>query len=181
MTFYRGAGALVIVALGLALATAGPAAANPSNDITVNPLGFIGWGPDIEYERAITSGMALALHAKVGGWSLGDWTNNTVGGGISWRFYLQKENQAPKGLWIGPGFETVRVSSKLRESDVTSNILHSGYAELGYRWLFGEEVAFTLAPFIKLGYNYGKVTVLNETLDFTGLLFGTGLAVGVAF
>lgn len=167
--------------LGTVLAISGPATAGPSNDITINPLGFIGWGPDIEYEGALTPGMALALRAKVGGWTFGDWKNNTVGGGISWRFYLQEENPAPKGLWIGPGFETIRITSQIRDSDISSTMINSAYGELGYRWLFGEKVAFVLAPYIKMGYNVGKVTILDETLDLTGLLFGIALSVGVAF
>lgn len=66
----------VLLLMGAGMATA--AQAEIGNSITVNPLGFVGWGPDIEYEAVMDPGSALAIRAKFGGWSLGDWSNTAI-------------------------------------------------------------------------------------------------------
>ncbi len=157
------------------------AAEGPSNSITINPLGFVGWGPDIEYQGVINPGSAFALRLKVGGWGIGDWSNTALGGGASWRFFLQEENPAPRGLWVGPAVDVLSVTSKYQDYDAVTSMIYSIYGQLGYSWLFGKKVAFVLSPFLNLGFSSGSISVADNNLNFSGFLFGIGLAIGVAF
>jgi hypothetical protein len=153
----------------------------PTSDITINPLGFIGWGPDIEFEHAFGPTFALALRGKFGGFTIGDWKNSSLGGGASLRFYLQEECPAPRGLFIGPGFDVLNVTSQYGDGDKVSSRISSVFGQMGYRWLFGKKTAFVLSPYINMGYTMGSIKWTDQTLDLTGLLFGIGLAIGVAF
>jgi hypothetical protein len=160
--------------------------AGPKNSITLNPLGFIGWGPDIEYEGVMSPSTALALRVKFGGWTIGDWTTSSFGGGASYRFFLQPENPAPRGLWVSPSVDVLSVTSKVKDGGSGSSMIYSIYGQLGYKWLFGETIAFILSPYMNLGYNVGSVSATDSlgastSVDFSGFLFGIGLAIGIAF
>lgn len=172
---------LLAAALLLAGGMAAAARAEISSDITVNPLGFVGWGPDIEFETAIGDTSALAIRGKIGGWTLGDWKNTSYGGGLSWRFYLNDELKAPRGLFVGPAVDVLSVTSSYQDGDSANAMFTSIYCQLGYKWIFGQKVGFVLAPFLNLGYSMGSLSVGDNTLDANGFLFGLGLALGIGF
>lgn len=169
----------IMLLMGAGMASA--AQAEIGNSITVNPLGFVGWGPDIEYEAVMDPGSALAIRAKFGGWSLGDWSNTAIGGGLSWRFFLNDELKAPRGLWVGPAVDLLNVTAGYQNEPGVSTLFTSIYGQLGYKWVFGQKIGFVLSPYINLGYSMGSITVLDNTLSANGFLFGLGLAIGVAF
>jgi hypothetical protein len=169
---------LLLMGAGMAVA----AQAEIGNSITVNPLGFVGWGPDIEYEAVVGPASALALRAKVGGWSINEWSNTALGGGVGWRFFLDEDQKAPRGLWVGPTFDVLNVTSKYQDEEPVSALFYAIYGQLGYKWIFGKKVGFVLSPFINLGYSMGEITnSVGDTLSLNGLYFGVGLAIGVAF
>ena len=173
------------LAMPLMLSRTAAAADGPKNAITVNPLGFIGWGPDIEYERMMGGNGALAIRGKFGGWSLGDWSNSALGGGISYRWFLQEENYA-SGLWVGPSVDILSITSEFLDEDAVTSMIYSIYGQLGYKWLMGKKIAFVISPYINLGYNMGELSVttstgVDETASFNGIAFGIGLAIGLAF
>ncbi|MEW6515277.1 MAG: hypothetical protein AB1439_00035 [candidate division FCPU426 bacterium] len=173
---------LLLMAAGMASA----AHAEISSNITVNPLGFIGWGPDIEFETAMGDTNALAVRGKFGGWTLGDWTTTSVGGGLSWRFYLNDDLKAPRGLYVGPSVDILSVTSSIKDGGSGTSMIYSIYGQLGYKWIFGQKVGFVLSPYINLGYNMGSVSATNslgdsDSVSFSGFLFGLGLAIGIGF
>lgn len=174
-------GLLVFTLMVPAAVSTTAAAEGQSSVITINPLGFVGWGPDIEYLAVLNPGTGLAVRGKFGGWSIGDWTNTAVGGGASLRFFLQEENPAPAGLWVGPAFDVLSITSEYAGSDTATSMLYSIYGQLGYSWLFGKKVAFVLSPYLNLGYSMGEVSVADNSLSFNGFMFGIGLGIGVAF
>lgn len=179
--------ALLVVGLAMPLALSRTAAAGDGlgTAITVNPLGFIGWGPDVELELMISESNALAIRGKFGGWSIGDWKNSTLGGGVAYRWFLQEENYA-KGLWVGPMFELLSLTTEFGDNDAVSTMIYSFNFQLGYKWVLGKKVGFVISPYVNLGYNMGDIAVndifgVSQTQDFSGVNFGLGMAVGVAF
>lgn len=181
--------ALAMAVVGLLLIPAmisRPAAATDGeshigNSITINPLGFVGFGPDIEYERVLGSSMAFALRGKFGEFTLGDWSLTSVGGGFGLRFFPQEENPAPRGLWVGPTVDVFQLSGGFKGQPQTKSMFYDVYAQLGYKWLLGRSVAFVLSPYIKLGYESGTLDSGGENFKVSGMLFGLGLDIGIAF
>ncbi len=178
--------ALVIgMAMPLALSRSVAAEEGPTTSISVNPFGFIGWGPDIEFETLLTGNGALVVRGKYSSWSLGDWTNTGLGGGIGWRWYPNSVNSA-KGLWIGPSFNYLNITAEYQDVEPVSSGIMSFLLQFGYKWVLGSPTGFVLSPYIDLGYGSGKIKTTDifdneQTLEFSGVAFGLGLAVGISF
>ncbi|MBN1596494.1 DUF3575 domain-containing protein [candidate division FCPU426 bacterium] len=171
---------IAALVLCLSMMVAGAAqAAVPKNNITVQPIGFLFGNGNLEYEAALGDTTAIAGRINYSAWNIGDWSTSAIGGGLSYRFFPVSK-QAPRGFWVGPGADILIISSTYEDDTASSTFISVG-GDLGYKWIWGEEVGFVLCPSISLRYVSGSLSVGDNELPFGGFGFGLGLALGLAF
>lgn len=156
------------------------AGATPKSDITIQPVGLLFGTAYLEYETALSGYSAGAVRLNYNSFKISDLSITGVGGGLSYRFYPASKGNAPKGFFVGPAVD-VRSVSASSGGDTASTLFYSIAAEIGYRWMWGDETAFVLVPSINLGYNGGTIKVGDITADYTGMGVGVGLGLGIGF
>jgi hypothetical protein len=170
--------ACLLFTLGVFLAAA--AHATPRHSITVQPIGLLFGIGNVEYEGMISNNNAWAARLDFFSLGLGDWNTSGIGVGASYRFFPIKKIRAPRGLWFGPAVDIMNVSSKYL-GQTNGSAFVSILGEIGYKWLFGNEVAFVVSPFADLGYTVGSLRIGDSTLPWGGFTFGLGCSIGIAF
>lgn len=159
---------------------AGPAYGSPDNSLTLQPVGLLFGIGNVEYENLLSDTNAIAARINFFNWGLGDWNTSGIGAGVSYRFFPLHQEQAPRGLWYGPAVDILNVSSTF-EGASGSSLFVSILGEVGYKWLFGREIALVVSPFLNLGYTIGSLQIGDSSLPWGGLTFNLGLSAGVAF
>jgi hypothetical protein len=134
----------------------------------------------IEYETAMDTKSSLAVRAEFMSKTLDDIYTHGIGGGIAYRYYPMSDQPAPAGMFIGPGFDAINISAS-NAGETSSSFVYNLQAEFGYRFLFGEGLAFVLVPQVYLGYTWGQLSVGGNDLDLNGLGYGASLGVGIAW
>jgi len=162
-----------------AIISASTVYAVPKNSLTVQPIGFLFGNGNLEYEGVISESNAIAGRINYSSWNIGDWNTSAIGGGLSYRFFPTSQ-EAPKGFWFGPGGDILIMTSTYNNETASSTFISIG-GEAGYKWVWGEEIAFVLSPSLNLRYIAGSLEIGDSNLPFGGLTFGLGLAVGIAF
>jgi len=174
--------AAVAAILGLAAQGAGAqAAAGPrlNTVLSTNPLGFLQFGPNVEFEKAASDAGAWAVGARLP--SLGVMAhviNDELDGGWTvygtWHFYPNSTRL--RGWYLGPHLEAGSTTS----TDWTSKILGGG-GEFGYRWVKPNGFSMVLGGMLGMfksddTYKDGSGSAGNESYAVWMLNFSIGVA-----
>lgn len=163
----------------------------PKNIIKTNPFPML-WGPipftneyRLVYERAITPKSSIQITGAYIGKSpfttiierfsaneLDEDINIKVNGfrvQALYKFYLLDNNNAPEGLYIGPGFSFA--TAKLGNTGSTTDYVNAYYTNLsaigGYQFIAGKHFAFDIFAGVGLKYNRYNFNVDPNNSDFT--------------
>jgi hypothetical protein len=169
---------LVLGLIGMAL----PASAGtvPKSNLTAQVTGSWLDLARVEYETALDNQTSLAVRAEFLGKTIDDMYTRGFGGGVAYRFYPMTEQPAPVGMFVGPAFDAMNVTAS-NAGETASSIFYDLQVEFGYRFLFGEGIAFVLVPQVYLGYTFGQLSVGGKDLDLDGMAYGAGLGLGLAW
>ncbi len=154
--------------------------AAPSNAITLNIFQAMFGTYALQYETALSPNGALVIQGEFASFSMEDWSLTSMGGGLGYRLYPGKSAAAPEGVWIGPLLKINSVTAGYDDDNVTTMTFIGG-AEFGYQWLFGDETAFALGISLGIYYRSGTISVGDEELNYSGILPGLGLNLGMGF
>ncbi|MBN1595358.1 hypothetical protein JW933_05465 [candidate division FCPU426 bacterium] len=151
----------------------------------------------MEYERAFTSSMGLAIRSNIVSdweWKGGkneneagddyDWIYSVdgYGAGLSARFYPW--GKAPEGFHIGPRcdyisfYGTYEDRARNRETVDTSMTLGTAHFEIGYKDVLGGFLV--MGTFVDFGYAFARSVDASSLLALT-YIFGGGIYIGAAF
>ena len=169
--------AAVVCALPLVLNSTVSAA--PTTAITINVFQAMFGTYALQYETALSPNGALVIQGEFASYTMEDWSLTSMGGGLGYRFYPGK-GTAPEGVWMGPLVKINNLTAGYGDDEVT-NISFTGGAEFGYQWLFGEEVGFALGLSLGIYYRTGSISVGDAELNYSGILPGLGLNLGIGF
>lgn len=177
------AAVLLAVSFTVPLAAQAAQAATPfKNSVTFQPIGLAYGTANLEYERVLSPTTAGAVRVDFFSRGLGDFTATALGFGGSYRWFTSLANEkAPRGLWYGPAVDYLQVNAKFAGDNATSSFFQVA-AELGYKWIFGDNPGIIVSPFAQLGYNFGSLSVAGNNLDYGNrLIANVGVSVGLAF
>ena len=141
-----------------------------TNVIKANPIGFVYGIANVSYERAFADNQSIAFSGSY--FNSGEVQDvsavTAIGANITYNYYLLSDN-APKGLYIGPGVGMFSVSDGSAKKSVLTVT-----GKVGYQWILWDHFAVDL---------YGQYVYLTKD-TFPGLgrsIIAPGLSIGYAW
>lgn len=166
--------ACLLIAMALALAPGAALASDArgrsdaplrNTALTLNPLALLAGAADLQLEMRRTPGTALAFRAGFGPDSRADWMWGTLGLGLAWRMY--PDRNALRGFYWGPG-AALALAAPRREGAAIGPTIEAGAQIVvdggfalglggGLAWYFGSGAAVPtgrLEPFARIALGY---------------------------
>ena len=106
-----------------------PKANAQENVIKFNPLALIVGEIQVGYERVLSENQSLQVDLAYASFNSGVFDYTGFGGGLQYRFYVQKEKSAPVGWFAGP-FASY---SSTKSGDLKASVFAAG-GVIGYQW-----------------------------------------------
>lgn len=155
--------------------------AQNSNVIKVNPLGLIFGNASVSFERVINPKSAFQVNLLFGSrtfYSTQKYVN--FGAGVDYRFYLSKNQEAPRGVYVSPGlgFNSTKVTSG-GDTFKGSGLIAKGV--LGNQWVFKNQ--FVIDLFAGASYYFNGDLGANGVSysKFSGTIPVLGVGIGYNF
>ncbi len=162
---------------------AGKAAAEPTQSVGVNPLG-LAWGMfDVEYEKRLTDDSTWYAQGLYWSDESDSWTWSGIGAAGGYRKYFQRGKLFDGAYW-GVNGGAISLSAEyepvagLKGDGSALFVFASG--ELGYKWLFTNNLTLSLAGYAGITMGSLSVEVSDTTTgityseDFPASGFGIG-------
>jgi hypothetical protein len=162
----------ILLAIAIAL-FALPKINAQENVIKFNPLALVLSTVQVGYERVLNDNQSIQVNLGYASFKSGSIDYSGFGGGLQYRFYLQKEKVALEGWFAAP---YVNYSSYDASGLKTS--IFSGGGLVGYQWLWNP---ITLDLYI--GPAYYSVNADEDSFDYGFEGFGPifGFSLGYSF
>lgn len=152
----------------------------------------------MEFEKALTEKTALAFYGGFSAFAKNEYKYGNLGGGACLRFYFSSRDGRPCGWYAGPDLDAVVIQAEypVRELDAFGNGRFTGTdtcgsgtvgfsGEIGYKLSFGDDIQYTISPFVKLGrWLMSPATWDGERRElpgFDGFYYRVGINIGVSF
>ncbi len=148
----------------------GSVKAEPVQSVSLNPLGLV-WGiSDVEYERRLTDDSTWYARGLYWATETGDWSWYATGVAGGYRKYFK--GRAFEGPYLGANGGFMNLSAEYEPipglKGDSSALFVSLNGELGYRWLFTNNITISLAG--TAGFATGSLSVEVKDAS-TGLTY----------
>ncbi len=144
------------------------------NVIKFNPLALVLGSFEVGYERVLSDNQSIQVDLAYASFDSGLFDYTGFGGGLQYRFYMQKSKEAPVGWFAGPVASYTTASA---DNDFKTSVFSAG-GVIGYQWNWNP---ITLD--IYGGPAYFSIDADDPTFDFgfDGIGARIGLSLGFAF